>query len=185
MDTMASQITSLTIVYSNVYSRRRSKKISKLRVTGLCEANSPVTGEFPTQRASNGENVSIWWHHHGPRFMTPMASLTWLSLNKLTSQQTIFSLSLLNTRDPFTKLTWFNSLTPGKFEWNLINVIFKWILVTDSWDISCEIALIWMSLDFTDDQSTLVQVMAWWLQATIKPLPELMLTHIFAVIWCH
>ena len=25
---------------------------------------SPVTGEFPTQRASNKENVSIWWSHH-------------------------------------------------------------------------------------------------------------------------
>ena len=32
--------------------RRRSNKTSKLRVTGLCEGNSPVTGEFPTQRAS-------------------------------------------------------------------------------------------------------------------------------------
>ena len=30
----------------------------------------------------------------------------------------------------------------------------------DGWGISCEIALIWMSLDFTGDQSTLVQVMA-------------------------
>ena len=27
--------------------RRRSKKTLKLRVTGLCEGNSPVTGEFP------------------------------------------------------------------------------------------------------------------------------------------
>ena len=61
---MASQITSLTLVYSIVYSRRRSKKTSKLHVTGLCEGNSPVTGEFPTQRASNAENVSIWWRHH-------------------------------------------------------------------------------------------------------------------------
>ena len=43
---------------------RRSKKTSKLRVTGLCEGNSPVTGEFPAQRASNAENVSIWWRHH-------------------------------------------------------------------------------------------------------------------------
>ena len=43
---------------------RRSKKTSKLRVTGLCEGNSLVTGEFPTQRVSNVENVSIWWHHH-------------------------------------------------------------------------------------------------------------------------
>ena len=40
------------------------KKTSKLRVTGLCEGNSPVTGEFPAQRASNAENVSIWWGHH-------------------------------------------------------------------------------------------------------------------------
>ena len=40
------------------------EKTSKLRVTGLCEGNSPVTGEFPAQRTSNTENVSIWWHHH-------------------------------------------------------------------------------------------------------------------------
>ena len=44
--------------------RRRSKKISKLRVTGLCAGNSPDTGEFPAQMASNAESVSIWWHHH-------------------------------------------------------------------------------------------------------------------------
>ena len=44
--------------------RRRSKKTSKLRVTGLCEGNSQVTGEFPVQRNSNAENVSIWWCHH-------------------------------------------------------------------------------------------------------------------------
>ena len=45
--------------------RRRSKKTSKPPVTGLCEGNSPVTGEFPAQRASNTEDVSIWWRHHG------------------------------------------------------------------------------------------------------------------------
>ena len=44
---------------------RRSKKTSKLRVTGLCEENSPVTGEIPAQMVSNTENVSIWWGHHG------------------------------------------------------------------------------------------------------------------------
>ena len=44
--------------------RNRSKKTSKLRVTGLCAGNSPMTGEVPAQRASNAENVSIWWHHH-------------------------------------------------------------------------------------------------------------------------
>ena len=64
MSAMASQITSLTSVLLNRLYRRRWKKTSKLRVTGLCEGNSPVTGEFPTQMASNAENVSIWWRHH-------------------------------------------------------------------------------------------------------------------------
>ena len=67
--------------------RRRTKKASKLRVTGLCAGkppepvNSPhkwpvtrkmfpfndviVHGEFPAQMTSNAENVSIWWRHHG------------------------------------------------------------------------------------------------------------------------
>ena len=45
--------------------RRRSKKASKFHVTDLCAGNSLVTGEFPAQRASNMENVSIWWCHNG------------------------------------------------------------------------------------------------------------------------
>ena len=45
--------------------RRRSKKTSKLRATGLCAENSPVTGEFPAQMASSAENVSIWWRNLG------------------------------------------------------------------------------------------------------------------------
>ena len=60
MGEIASQITSLTIVYSTVY----SEKTSKLRVTGLCAGKSPGTGEFPPQMASNAENVSICWRHH-------------------------------------------------------------------------------------------------------------------------
>ena len=44
--------------------RRRSKKTSKHRATGLCTGNSPVIGEFPAQMASHTENVSIWWRHH-------------------------------------------------------------------------------------------------------------------------
>ena len=44
--------------------RRRSKKTSRLRTTGLCAGISPGTGEFPAQMASYAENVSIWWRHH-------------------------------------------------------------------------------------------------------------------------
>ena len=65
MGTIASQITSLTIDYSIVYSDANQRKKSKLRVTGLCARNSPGTGEFPAQMASYAENVSIWWRHNG------------------------------------------------------------------------------------------------------------------------
>ena len=65
MSAMASQNTAVSIVYPIVCSGAdQTKKTSKLRVTGLCEGNSPVTGEFPAQMASNAENVSIWWRHH-------------------------------------------------------------------------------------------------------------------------
>ena len=59
MGAMTYQITSLTIVYSTVLFRRRSKKTSKLGVTGLCAGNSPVTGEFPAQMAGNAEKAFI------------------------------------------------------------------------------------------------------------------------------
>ena len=58
---MASQITSLTV---DRLLRQRPKKASKFCVASLCEGNSPVTCEFPAQRASNVENISIWWRHH-------------------------------------------------------------------------------------------------------------------------
>ena len=51
MGAMVSQITSLTIVYSTVYST------SKLRVTGLFAGNSPVTNEFSAQRAGKFDDV--------------------------------------------------------------------------------------------------------------------------------
>ena len=64
------------------------------------------------------------------------------------------------------QLTCINSLATGEFEWNYTHVIFKQILVIDGWGIPCKIALMWISLDFTNDQSALVQVMAWCRQAT-------------------
>ena len=76
MTTMASQITSLTVVYSS-----RSKKTSKLRVTVLCTGNSPGTGEFTAQVASNAENVSIWWRHH-QWFLWCCSSLNMLSYER-------------------------------------------------------------------------------------------------------
>ena len=73
----------------------------------------------------------------------------------------------LQTHICVTRPQWVNS-----FERNFRYAVFKRILVLDGWGISCEIALVWMSLDFTDDQSTLVQVMAWWRQATSHYLSQ-------------
>ena len=65
-----------------------------------------------------------------------------------------------------------NTLAPGKFERNFRHVNCKWILVINGWYISCENAMIWMFLDFTDVQSTLVQVMVWCQQATSHHLSQ-------------
>ena len=62
MGQMASQITSVSMVYPTVCSGADHQSS-----TGLCEEKSPVTGEFPSPRASKAENVSIWWRHHGLR----------------------------------------------------------------------------------------------------------------------
>ena len=64
------------------------------------------------------------------------------------------------------KLYQVNSLAHGKFEWNFVYVIFKWISVIVGWGMSFEIALLWLWLHFMNDQSTLVKLMAWCCQAT-------------------
>ena len=70
MSTMASQITSLTVVYSTVYSDADQRKHQTPRHWPLC-GEFTGTGEFPAQRASYAENVSIWWRHH-ERLKSPL-----------------------------------------------------------------------------------------------------------------
>ena len=50
----------------NCLFRRRSKKTSKLRVTGLC---GELSGDrwIPHTNGPQRGNVSIWWRHHGLR----------------------------------------------------------------------------------------------------------------------
>ena len=51
-------------LFTQLFIQAQIKKTPKPRVTGLCAGNSPATGEFPSQMASNAENVSIWRRHH-------------------------------------------------------------------------------------------------------------------------
>ena len=61
---------------------RKSKRTSKLRITGLCEGNSTVTGEFSTQRETNAEMVPLMTlschaafpNHYGDVVMDTIAS---------------------------------------------------------------------------------------------------------------
>ena len=74
-----------------------------------------------------------------------------------------------------------NSLAPGRFELNFRYAPFQLILVIHGCGISCEIALMWLSLDLTDDKSTLVPVMAWCRQAT----SHFTWSYVDQVLWCH
>ena len=81
-----------------------SKKASKLCVTGLCEGNPPVTGGFPSQRASNAKNVFIWLRHVNSlrRIITdPVYSIQWLFRVQLLllQSETSHFLSEYNTRN--------------------------------------------------------------------------------------
>ena len=65
MSAMASQITGASIVCSTVGpgvdQRKHQSSASLAFVRGTVD--SPLTDEFPAQKASNAENVSIWWRH--------------------------------------------------------------------------------------------------------------------------
>ena len=65
--------------------RHRSKKTSKLCVTGLCVGNSPGTGELPAQMACNAEKVSIWWRHHERQLSCCYSGIPWTGGGKLSS----------------------------------------------------------------------------------------------------
>ena len=56
MSAMAFQISGISMVCSTVYSGADQRKHQS--------SASLVTGEFPSQRANNAENISIWWRHH-------------------------------------------------------------------------------------------------------------------------
>ena len=150
--------------------RHRSKKTSKLRVTGLCARNSPVTGEFPAQMASNAENVSIWWRHH----VLPVWSMVSLAYAAGHVKQTRGSTQLLGTTsteqsnpDIIGAVTTLNS-SPQRQNGRLFaDDIFICIFINEKLWILILISPMFIPKDPIANKSALVQVMAWY-----KPLPE-------------
>ena len=109
MAAIASQITSLTIVFSTVYSdadQRKHQSTASLAFAGF----SPGTGEFPTQMASNAENVSIWWRHHDRQFHdTNILAVAYLFTHSLQWRH------MTNRRLNSTATLWI----PDKLAWKL------------------------------------------------------------------
>ena len=83
---------------------RRSEKTSKLRDTGLCEGNSPRTGEFPAQIASNAENVSIWRTHPEFRVVVPTQSSVLLVVHRRNQEIVFVFPTCVNNREHWSIL---------------------------------------------------------------------------------
>ena len=78
MGAMASQITSLAMVYSTVYSGAENTKAPR---------HWPINGEFPAPMASNAENVFPWWRHHeGKKFSYILINIQQFSYMKMKTQ---------------------------------------------------------------------------------------------------
>ena len=120
-------------LHSRVF-RRRSKEISKLCVTGLCAGNSPRTGEFPAQKASNAENISIWWRHHDHGIYLP--SVDYLGQIQFDIPLTCFSWthSEAVSRHAMYQQIWFWSL---QVLWGSYHILGNYtqicLLVVSSW----------------------------------------------------
>ena len=65
-----------------------------------------------------------------------------------------------------------NSLAPGRCGSNFKSMNFRLIIGKSRLGTSYEVALWWMPENLTDDKSKLVQLMAWWCQATSHYLSQ-------------
>ena len=115
-----------------------------LRATGLCAENSPETGEFPAQMASNAENA-----HIDDVIMDASLAVYRSQMGMIASAAEIM-LKDMNNMEAAA----------------VLKVIFKLVLWTDILRTFSEIVIRWMPPNSIGDNSTLFQVMAWCHQAT-------------------
>ena len=87
-----------SLLFTQPFVQAQMKETSKLRDTGFCEGNSPVTGEFSVQKVNNAGNVSIWWRHHGTFMILPTnrarrcSGFPWIILMNFVKKNKTFSL---------------------------------------------------------------------------------------------
>ena len=116
MGAIASQITSLTIVYSIVYSDADQREYQ----------SSAVAGEFTAQMTSNAGNVPIWWRHHVSMECnySNMSSLKW-QFSKAALEIRILLLCLTVFVDDVTLWAYwkcdvkYKYCLSGKYDWKI------------------------------------------------------------------
>ena len=132
---------------------------------GWCELSNPNFNIFLNDNVSILFKLSLIFVPKGPTNNIPalVQIMAWCrSGNKPLSEPMLVSLLM---HICITQPQWDNSLAPWRFEWNLRYVIlrlFYWLVA----ELTRVIVLRWLSLNLTDDNSTLVQVMACNHQAT-------------------
>ena len=87
------------------------------------EGNSPVAGEFPAQKASNAENVSIQWRHHGKDNDVCLRSGQLICLaeenSRILRQMKMLLIQLSRSRDHCATLQRFSHWPSPYSEWSL------------------------------------------------------------------
>ena len=125
---MASQITSLTSVYTAVYSgvdqRKHQSSASLVFVRGI-----------QRKRASNAENVSIWWRHHD---LTHWRRVTHICVSKLTIIGSDNGLS----PGRHQTIIWTSSNLRNKLQWSIKRNSYIFILENGFENVVCEMAAI-------------------------------------------
>ena len=141
--------------------RRRSKKTSKLRVIGHCKGNSPVTGEFPAQRASNAANVSMWWRHHDGCRLESMICRTCEGIISVMPSPFLFSSLLVKPLTHCDRVTpygvwgfsqhWFrycNCTLKDSLQWNSNQNTIIFIQENEFENVVCKMVAIYTLLNF-------------------------------------
>ena len=137
--------------------KSRSKKTSKLHVTGLCEGNSPETGEFPTQRPVTRkmfpfDDVIMSWTKDG-----------------LVCWHIIY----------VTRPGWVNTLRPTQNCHRFADDIFKCIFFNENIWFLLENSFKVVPMDRINNIPELVQIIAW-RRPGDKPLSEPVLVSLLA-----
>ena len=159
MGPMASQITSPAIAYSAVYAgadkRTHESSASLALVRGIHRGPMNSPHKWPvTRKMFPFDDVIMVSLYQEPIKIFPSAYTPMYS-NSVCLDNT-GSGATLAIHDSI------NSLAPGRFEGDFLISSFQfnfnnWLI------ICCKFALTWLSLDLADDKTTLVQVLAWWI----------------------